>query len=258
MLAAIEVVVENAVATLTLNRPAERNAMTLAMWQDVARIFNELGGDAGVRAIIFTGAGGNFSVGADVAEFAKVRSNLAESAAYEVAVDASSDAIAAAPKPVIAVLEGYCLGGGCHLAMPCDFRFAHTNASIGIPAAKLSIVYGIRSTQRLLALVGLSNAKRILYAAERFAADEAERMGFVDRVSPDPMAAAKAFAADIAALAPLSVAGAKRILNGLAMGDGALDFEAAQAFIDFASDSDDYREGRAAFAQKRPPAFKGR
>lgn len=258
MLAAIEVAVENAVATVMLNRPAERNAMTLAMWQDIARIFDELGGDAGVRAIILTGAGGNFSVGADVAEFGKVRSNLAESAAYEVAVDASSDAIAAAPKPVIAVLEGYCLGGGCHLAMPCDFRFAHTSASIGIPAAKLSIVYGIRSTQRLLALVGLSNAKRILYAAERFAAVEAKRMGFVDRVSSDPMSEAKAFAADVAALAPLSVAGAKRILNGLAMGEGALDLGAAQAFIDFVSDSDDYREGRAAFAEKRRPAFKGR
>jgi enoyl-CoA hydratase/carnithine racemase len=255
-LAEIEIVVDDKVAVVTLNRPAQRNAMTLAMWQDVARIFNELGDDAGVRAIILTGAGGNFSVGADVSEFASVRSNMAESAAYEAAVDASSDSIAAVPKPVIAVLEGYCLGGGCHLSMSCDFRFAHANAAIGIPAAKLSIVYGIRSTQRLLALVGLTNAKRMLYAAERFGAIEAREMGFADRVGADPMAEARTFAAEMAALAPLSIAGAKCILTDLAM--GALDRHVAQTLIDRVSDSEDYREGRKAFAQKRAPAFRGR
>jgi enoyl-CoA hydratase/carnithine racemase len=97
-----------------------------------------LGRDSDVRAIILTGAGGNFGVGADISEFEKIRSNVAQSKAYEV--DASSDAIAGCPKPVIAVLNGYCLGGGCHLSMACDFRYAHTDTSIGIPAAKLSIV----------------------------------------------------------------------------------------------------------------------
>lgn len=258
MLADIEVTIEDRIAVVRLNRPAERNAMTLAMWRDMARIFHELGQDPDVRAIILTGAGSNFSVGADVSEFAKVRSNVEESVDYEVAVDASSDAIAGAPKPVIAVIEGYCLGGGCHLSMACDFRFTHTDASIGIPAAKLSIVYGIRSTQRLLSLVGLTNAKRILYSAERFGAAEAERIGFSDRVSNDPMSNAKAFAANITTLAPLSVAGAKLILTDLAMGDGALDTKAAQSFIDRVSASEDYEEGRRAFAEKRPSAFKGR
>jgi enoyl-CoA hydratase/carnithine racemase len=256
-LADIEVVVEDKVAVVTLNRPEQRNAVTLAMWQGVARIFNELGSDADVRAIILTGAGGNFSVGADVTEFAKVRATAEQSADYEVAVDASSDAIMAAPKPVIAVLEGYCLGGGCHLSMPCDFRFARTDAAIGIPAAKLSIVYGIRSTQRLLTLVGLTNAKRILYTAERLGAEEAARIGLADRVSADPMADAKTLAASIAELAPLSIAGAKQILTGLAMGPGVLDENAAQQFIDRVSESADYNEGRAAFAEKRPPVFQG-
>lgn len=257
-MADIVVTIEDRIGVVRLNRPAERNAMTLAMWQDMARIFGELGGDPDVRAIILTGAGGHFSVGADVSEFAKVRSNVEESAAYEVAVDASSDAIAGAPKPVIAVIEGYCLGGGCHLSMACDFRFIHTDASVGIPAAKLSIVYGIRSTQRLLSLVGLTNAKRILYSAERFGAAEAERMGFSDCVSSDPTRDAKSFAANIATLAPLSVAGAKLILTGLSMGDGVLDAKAAQNFIDRVSASADYEEGRRAFAEKRSPAFKGR
>ncbi len=254
----IEVTIQDKVAVVTLNRPDVRNAMKLSMWQDIASLFARLGRDAKVRAIILTGAGGNFSVGADVSEFAKVRSNIAESKAYEVAVDASSDAIASVPKPVIAVLEGYCLGGGCHLSMSCDFRYAHTGTSIGIPAAKLSIVYGVRSTQRLLALVGLTNAKRILYSAERYSAADARRMGLIDRVCESPMSAAMAFAADVARLAPLSVEGAKKILTGLSMGPGALDLRDADAFIDHASASEDYEEGRRAFAEKRPPVFRGK
>lgn len=254
----IELTIQHRVAVVTLNRPEVRNAMKLSMWQDIASLFARLGQDADVRAIILTGAGRNFSVGADVSEFAKVRSNIEESKAYEVAVDASSDAIASVPKPVIAVLEGYCLGGGCHLSMSCDFRYAHTTTSIGIPAAKLSIVYGIRSTQRLLALVGLTNAKRILYSAERYGADAAARMGLIDQVSDNPMEAAMAFAASIAELAPLSVEGAKKILTGLSMGSGALDLNEADAFIDHASASEDYEEGRRAFAEKRPPVFRGK
>ncbi|MGD9837099.1 MAG: enoyl-CoA hydratase-related protein [Afipia sp.] len=257
-MADIDVAVQGRIAMVTLNRPTERNAMTLAMWKGIADIFSRLGGDPEVRAIILTGAGRNFSVGADVSEFSKVRSNIAESKAYEVAVDASSDAIASAPKPVIAVLEGYCLGGGCHLSMACDFRYADAETSIGIPAAKLSIVYGVRSTQRLLALVGLANAKRILYSAERFRADDAARMGLIDHVSTNPMSAARALAAEIAGLAPLSVEGAKRILTGLSMGAGALDLRAADSLIDAASASEDYEEGRRAFAEKRPPVFRGK
>ncbi|MEQ1610036.1 MAG: enoyl-CoA hydratase-related protein [Hyphomonadaceae bacterium] len=254
----IDVSVLGPIATVTLDRPAKRNAMSLQMWKDVTRIFASLGSDPEVRAIILTGAGRDFSVGADIAEFGAVRDTLEQSIAYEVAVDASSDAIAGAGKPTIAVISGYCLGGGCHLSMACDFRFATPSAIFGIPAARLSIVYGVRSTQRLFALVGAAHAKRILYASDRFDAVRAREIGFVDEVAEDALGEARTFAARVAENAPLSIAGAKHILDGLSMGSGALDLSLAQRLIDEASRSQDYQEGRQAFAEGRPPRFEGR
>jgi len=253
----IDITRNGQIAIVTLNRAPQRNAVTLAMWKELAAIFTDFNADAGIRGVILTGAGGNFSVGADVSEFGTVRADAAQSKAYELAVDAASESIAAARMPVIAVLAGYCLGGGCHLAMACDFRFADAAAAIGIPAAKLSIVYGVRSTQRLMTLVGLTNAKRVLYSADRYTAAEAARMGLVDEVSADPMAEALQYAKRIAALAPLSIEGAKRILTGVAMGEGMLNVTEADAFIDRVSDSYDYKEGRRAFAEKRSPDFRG-
>ena len=255
-MADIELTQQGATALVTLNRPSKRNAVTLNMWKDIARLFSELGANNAVRAIVLTGAGGNFSVGADISEFASVRDDIALSAEYEVAVDAAAEAIAGVAKPAIAVVSGFCLGGGCHLAMACDFRLAKNDASFGIPAARLSIVYGFRSTQRLLALVGLTPAKRILFLGERFDAAEAVRIGMADGQSADPMAMADQMAAILAGNAPLSVAGAKFILNGLA--SGSADPAAVQAIIDHASASEDYKEGRLAFAQKRRPKFRGR
>lgn len=251
----IDCVVERPLARVTINRPHVRNAMTLAMWKRMAALFHELGRNEEVRAVILSGAGHDFSVGADVSEFGKVRDDAEQSAAYEVAVDDCSDAIANVPQPVIAVLRGYCLGGGCHLSMACDFRFAHPSAKLGIPAANLSIVYGVRSTRRLLSLVGITHAKRILYSAERVGAKEALQIGWVDRLSDEPVKDAESFAAQVAEKAPFSIGGAKYILNEAVMGgEGAL----AQEMIDHASDSEDYREARAAFAEKRRPEFKRR
>lgn len=255
--APIELSTHGAIAIVTLNRPAKLNAMTLSMWQRAADVFERLGQDRTLRAILLTGAGGNFSVGADVSEFSEVRESRQQSIAYEIAVDAAADAIATVPKPVIAVLDGYCLGGGCHLALPCDFRFAHPRARLGIPAARLSIVYGLRSTQRLRALVGLTHAKRLLYTAAPIDAAEAHDIGLVDQVSDDAMAAAVAYAQAMSTLAPLSIAGAKAILTGISMSKESGLGSAAQTVIDAASDSADYREGRAAFAEKRAPHFTG-
>src|ERR1700722_2190439 len=178
----ILVTTQESVAVVSLNRPEARNAVTLGMWRKLAGIFSNFAADDGVRAVVLTGSGTDFCVGADVSEFARIRENKDQSAAYEVSVDACSAAIANLPKPVIAAISGYCLGGGCHLALACDFRFADPSAKIGIPSAKLSIVYGVSSVRRLLAVAGLANAKRILYAAERYDAARSRSMGLLDQI----------------------------------------------------------------------------
>jgi enoyl-CoA hydratase/carnithine racemase len=246
------------VALVSLNRAAVRNAVTLGMWRELATIFSDLANDEQVRAIVLSGAGTDFSVGADISEFATVRANKDQAAAYEIAVDACSATIAGVAKPVIAAISGYCLGGACHLALACDFRFASHTTKIGVPSAKLSIVYGVKSVQRLLALAGIANAKRILYSGERYDAAQAHAMGLIDEICTDALAAATAFADSLACNAPLSIAGAKFMLNGLSMGEGALDIAAAERMIDLASDSEDFKEGRRAFAEKRSPRFRGR
>jgi enoyl-CoA hydratase/carnithine racemase len=254
----ILVTTRDRIAVVSLNRPEVRNAVTLYMWRELTGIFSHLASEESVRAIVLTSSGADFCVGADVSEFGKVRENRDQSAEYEVAVDACSAAIANVPKPVIAAICGYCLGGGCHLALACDFRFADYTAKLGIPSAKLSIVYGVNSVQRLLAVVGLANAKRMLYSGERYAADRALSMGLVDEISDDAISSALAYAGTLAGNAPLSIAGAKFMLNGLSMGEGGLDLVAAQRLIDLAADSEDFREGRRAFAEKRTPRFRGR
>lgn len=245
-------------AIVTLNRPTQRNCVSLAMWKELGQIFERLGQDPAVRAILLTGAGGHFSAGADISEFATVRATAEQAVDYEIAVDACCDAIANTPKPTLAVVEGFCMGGGCHLAMSCDFRIAAPGAQFGIPAARLSIVYGVRGTQRLLALVGLAQAKRILYSAQKIGAEEGLRIGFFDQALQQPLTAALAFASTMVDNAPLSIAGAKVLLNGLAMGMGTLDDATVNQVVDRAVASDDYRDARQAFVEKRAPVFRGR
>jgi enoyl-CoA hydratase/carnithine racemase len=257
MLEEIDIKQQDGIAHVALNRPSVRNAVTLAMWRELAETFARFGADRDLRAVVLTGTGTDFSVGADISEFDRIRNDKQQSAEYEVAVDACSRAIAELGKPVVAAISGYCLGGGCHLALACDFRFVDRTAIVGIPAAKLSIVYGVRSVQRLSALVGIANAKRILYSGDRYPAEQARAMGLIDEIHDDARLAASQLVERLAANAPLSIAGAKFMLNGLSMGEGALDLTVAQRLIDAASDSEDFREGRRAFVEKRPPRFRG-
>ncbi|TBY58831.1 3-hydroxybutyryl-CoA dehydratase [Rhizobium leguminosarum bv. viciae] len=244
------------IATVTLNRPMQRNAVTYSMWCELAELFRQFDGDTDIRAILLMGAGSDFSAGADISEFETVRGGVEESTRYEVAVDAAGDAIYEVSKPTVAVVRGYCLGGAAHLAMSCDFRIAEESATFGIPAARLSIVYGVSATRKLFSLVGVSEAKRILYSASRFTARDALATGFIDQLAADAHAAALERANAMAANAPLTIRGAKFILNGCARGD--LDRVEAETLIDKASSSHDYAEGRKAFGEKRSPRFLGR
>ena len=247
---------EDGVAIVTLDRPARRNAVTLAMWRKLGALFHGFAKERSVRAVILTGAGGHFSAGADIGEFATLRHTVALGIAYEDAVEACETAIAELAKPTIAAVAGYCVGGGCGLALACDFRIAARDARFAITPAKLGIVYGLRETRYLYRAVGLAHAKRILFTAEQLDAGEALRIGLVERVVEGaPLEAARALAAQLAALAPRSIAGAKHILNALAEGR-AEPAEAARLTAE-ALASADYREGVAAFGAKRRPRFTG-
>lgn len=248
---------DGVLATVRLNRPDRHNPVTFKMWQALETIFLDLAQDRELRGVVLTGSGKSFSAGADISDFEETRGTPEQGIAYEVAVDGACDAIAALGVPVIAAIRGYCFGGACHLAMACDFRFVAPDAKMAIPAAKLSIVYSARGMTRLIALVGISEAKRIFYTAAAFDAEHALQTGFADEVVADPVLAARAWLEGIAHLAPLSIAGSKAILDMAAMTDRPFDPARAHDVTWRALTSSDYGEGRAAFAEKRPPLFKG-
>lgn len=250
---------EAGVAVVTLNRPAKRNAVSLAMWRELSRLFQELGGRAEVRAVILTGAGGHFCAGADISEFATVRADAEMGRAYEAAADAATLAIRDCPRPTIAAISGYAMGGGCGLALACDFRVADRSARMGIPAARLGIVYGPLDCSLLLRQVGLANAKKVLYSGRAFDIDACAAMGLVDMIAADgALDGAQAMAAELSANAPLSIAGAKLVLEALAAGTAEARAAEIDACIARAMDSADYREGARAFVEKRQPQFSGR
>ena len=246
------------VATVTFNRPEKRNACNLAMWQRLGSLFTELGQDGEVRTVILTGAGGHFCAGADISEFEKVRANAEAAEEYEHAGDAAMRAIRDCPKPVIAQISGSCVGGGLALALVCDFRIADETARMGIPAARLGLVYSLLETRSLVNAAGAVNAKRVLMTAKIFPAKEAASLGLVDELVADPAAAVRDLASTIAANAPISVAGAKFIINAVAAGEAEKREAEIHRRVMGAMDTEDYREGRRAFMEKRPPVWRGR
>ena len=241
----IELRRQGQVAVVTINRPEKKNCCTKAMWTEFGRLFTELEHDSDVRAVVLAGAGDNFSTGADISEFAEVRGDAEQAADYGRQVVFAEHSIAGLSKPVIAAIRGYAVGGGCGLIVCADFRVSDRSGRFGIPAAKLSIVYGMDGLQKLANIVGVTNAKKIMYTARRFTAEEAERMGLVDMlVDDDPVEAAIEFAESMAGNAPLSLMGAKMGLNAVVSGSMA---ETEAGYRDLqvrASNSEDYREGR--------------
>ena len=227
-----------AVVTVTLNRLERRNAVTLAMWTELGRIFSDLSDDRAVRAVILTGAGGAFSAGADISEFPAVRATVEDGHTYEAAANRCQVAIASCTKPTIAAISGPCFGGGVGLALSCDFRVADASAYFAIPAARLSNVYGIVETRALFDAVGL--------AVTTHAADNTALHGAID------------LAKSMSGSAPLTIKGAKVVLEAISRNETEQRKHAIEKAMDEAMASADYREGVAAFAAKRDPKFLGK
>ncbi|MBW4089945.1 MAG: 3-hydroxybutyryl-CoA dehydratase [Proteobacteria bacterium] len=250
---------EAGIAVVTLHNPRKRNAVTYEMWRKLGGIFAGFRDRADVRTVILTGAEGNFSAGADISEFPRLRSTPEGIKAYGEAGHAATIAIRDLPQPTIAAIPGFGVGGGCGIALACDFRVGDETTRMGIPAAKRGIVYSVLDSQNLLRTVGLPNAKLVLYSGRLFPMQACRTMGLLDEVGEDgALAAAKRLAHELAACAPLSQRGAKLTLEALAREEAearGADILAAQRR---AAESEDYREATASFIEKRRPVFRGR
>ena len=247
------------VATVTIDRPAKRNALSLAMWKRMGVLFSELGRRADVRAIVLTGNGGHFCAGADISEFAKVRHTVEAGHIYEAAVDSALKGIMDCPKPTIAAVTGFGLGGGCGVALACEMRTGDATTRMGIPAARLSNVYGLIESELLRRQVGLANAKLVLYSGRQFAIDDCRAMRLVDTVGPGTaLETARALALELAQNAPISLEGAKIVLEALEAKDTERCKAEIAAVMAKALSSDDYREAARSFVEKRKPVFRGR
>jgi enoyl-CoA hydratase/carnithine racemase len=246
------------IVTVTLNRPAKRNAVSFAMWQRLGALFTEFRERADVRIVILTGAGGHFSAGADISEFPQMRTNAEASKEYSKAGHAATVAIRDLPQPVIAAAHGYTMGGGCGLALACDIRIGDRTTQMGIPAAKRGIVYTVLDTENLLRAVGLSRAKLVLFSGNAFPAERCLSMGLLDDISEDgALEGALAMARELAQRAPLAQRGAKLTLNALAAGEAEERKSEIKAAQKRAANSYDYQEATDSFLEKRPPVFRG-
>lgn len=244
------------VATLTIDRPAKRNAFHLGMWRAVPELVAQVERAAEVRVLVVRGAGdGPFSAGADIAEFGTVRRGDG-AAEYSVAVHAAEQAVAGLSKPTVALVQGFCVGGGCELALACDLRVADETARLGITPSKLGVVYNQTSTERLVSVVGPAWARYLLLTGELVDAGTALRIGLVHEVHPAGavVAAAHRLAAVLASRAPISVAGGKALIGRAAHGTAAEDAW-AQRWYAASYASAEYAEGVAAFTGKRVPDF---
>ncbi|MFQ5899432.1 MAG: enoyl-CoA hydratase [Candidatus Methylomirabilia bacterium] len=252
---------EGGIVTVTFNRPTVRNAISLAMWREIAQVVEGLGQDESARAAVFRGAGTEaFASGADISEFKEVRKDKASAQAYNRETEAAYRAVRHCPKATVAMIYGFCMGGGMALAMACDLRFAAEGGKFGIPAARLGIVYSLESTRELVTLVGPAHAKDILCSARTIEAQEALAIGFLNRLLPahelEPYT--YDYVRKVAANAPLSVRGAKLAVQAvLEDGAGHLKEEIRRLGLE-AFESEDYQEGTRAFLEKRPPRFQGR
>ena len=250
---------DGSIGWLILNRPARRNALNAEMWEAIPPLMKSLDESPDVRVIVIRGAGPDaFAAGADISEFGETRSNAEAARDYEALNRAALAAIRAAGKPVIAMIQGFCIGGGLAIALACDLRVADASAQLALPPSRLGLAYPLDGLRDLVATVGPALAKELLFTARRLKAHEALRIGLINHEFADIEPETRELCRSIAEGAPLSIAHAKRAVDLVAGRPGAGDEALVNELADRCFDSADYAEGRTAFTEKRKPAFRGR
>jgi enoyl-CoA hydratase len=248
------------IARIIFNQPEKRNAVSLEMWEAVEGAATRFAADPTVRILILSGAGGKaFVSGADISKFETERASAEAVAHYNATTKRVYDMIEAFPKPTIAQIDGFCIGGGVALSLCCDLRICGESSNFAVPAAKLGLGYGFPGIKRLVDVVGPSFAKEIFFTARRFDAEEARVMGLVNRVVPDDQVGkiAEETAQMIAANAPMTVESVKYIVSQTVAPESARDLAECDARVLACFESADYIEGRRAFLEKRKPNFVG-
>jgi len=246
------------VGTLTFNNPERHNAMSLDMWRGATTALGQFEQDPAVRVIVLTGAGGKaFVSGADISKFDSERATVDAVMEYNAAVDRFSHALEESSKPTIAMIRGYCVGGGVGIAVCCDLRITNDAGRFAVPAAKLGLGYGYANIRRIMDLVGPQFTSELLLTARQFDAAKAAQTGLVNHIVADAEIEnyVRDLAETIAGNAPLTVRAVKRIIRELR--NDRPDVAACDALVKQCFESADYREGRAAFMEKRKPVFRG-
>ena len=249
--------IKGAVAMVTINRPDKHNALNRAIWSAIGPAMTALEADPTVKVIILTGAGGKaFSAGADMSEFTETYATVETTRAYNRLVREAQHIVSNVEKPVLAMIEGLCVGGGCGLALACDLRFASEDSRFAITPAKIGAAYSFGDTRQLVDLVGPARAKDILFSGAMMDARRAEAIGLVDHVLPKESLAEEtlAYAAQLCAVSQTSIRVAKRMVNAIKAGADH-ETEALRAEFERAFEGEDFREGYDAFLNKRKPRF---
>ena len=251
---------DGGVGYVIFNNPDRHNAVSLDMWAQTSRILDDFAADAEVRVVVLTGAGGKaFVSGADISKFESERSSYDETRRYNETVEQAYSAVQDFAKPTIAMIRGYCIGGGVGLAVCCDLRICSDNSRFAVPAARLGLGYGFAGLRRLIDVVGPSFAREIFFTARQFNAEEARQMGLVNRVVPEAELESfvKDYAGAIAANAPLTVKSVKYIVGEVMKDESKRNLARCAQMVDECFASKDFIEGRRAFMEKRRPAFTG-